>query len=119
MFAGAVLRRCKVRVRVSSTQLSPSELFRKIPHSSFSCYLNIINLARPGKLKAAQAFTANSSDRTGREKKCFISDFAGQNFNVLTVLRVKTETESKCVGSGFYRTEGFKNLRSDFCGFIH
>lgn len=48
---GAILKRCKVRVRVSSTQLSPSELFIKTPHSSFSCYLNVINLAQPGNIK--------------------------------------------------------------------
>lgn len=105
VFAGAIPRRCKVRVRVSSTQLSPSELFLKIPLDSFSCYLNIINLAQPGKLKAYRGFHSIFIWQDGEGKKAFYL-WLGQTFNVLTVLGVKTETESKCVGSGFYKTEG-------------
>lgn len=92
VFACAILERCKVRVRVSSTQLSPSELFIKIPNSSFSCYLNIINLAQPGNLKACGGFHSIFVWQKRKRKKnpnLFFSDFAGQNLNVLTVLRGK------------------------------
>lgn len=71
-----ILKRCKVKVHVSSTQLSPSELFIKIPHSSFSCCLSTINLAKPVNLKAVEVCTLSLCCVFIRQKSFFLSDLS-------------------------------------------
>lgn len=108
-----IVKRCKVKVRVSSTQLSPSELFIKIPRSPFQLLFEHHQSGTAGGPQGCRGFhchrAGESSDKKRRGRKINSSSPTDTIPNVCRKLNVfdafQGAKESKHRGFGRRRAE--------------